>query len=206
MKITIVGSGHIGGGLGRAWARKGHAITYAARDPSSAELLPLLKETGGQALPLGQALEDAQVVVLATPFAAVAAIASAKADWRGQLVIDCTNAIGPGPALLHGHTDSAAEVNARLMPGALVVKSFTAQGAENLTSPFYGDVAATNFYCGDDEAAKHQVHRLIEDIGFEPLDVGPLRAARFLEPMTLLWFAAAQATGSRQIAFKLLRA
>jgi predicted dinucleotide-binding enzyme len=205
MKIAIVGSGNIGGGLGRAWSAKGHGVTFASRDPTDAGLQVLLRETGAQAGTISGALDAADVIVLAVPFGAVASVAQALPDWSGKLVIDCTNAIGPGGVLLHGHTDSAAEVNARLLPGARLVKSFSAQGAENLAHPAYGGVAASNFYCGDDADAKLTVRRLVEDVGFEPVDVGGLKAARFLEPMTLLWFAASRALGSRNVAFKVLR-
>jgi 8-hydroxy-5-deazaflavin:NADPH oxidoreductase len=206
MNITIVGTGHIGGGLGRAWAAKGHAITFAVRDVAAPDVAALLQQTGAQAALLADALAAAELVVLAIPFGAVPAVAALLPNWDGKVVIDCTNAIGPGFTLLHGHTDSGAEVNARLLPGAQLVKSFNAQGAENLSHPVYGGVAASNFYCGDSAAAKALVRQLIEDIGFEPVDVGALQAARFLEPMTLLWFSASRALGSRTVAFKMLRA
>jgi 8-hydroxy-5-deazaflavin:NADPH oxidoreductase len=204
MQITIVGSGHIGGGLGRAWSRAGHELTYATRGPSSPALEVLLKETRAMTMPLVPALAAARVVVLAVPFGAVHEVADALPDWGGRTVIDCTNAIGPGFTLLHGHTDSAAEVNARRFPGAHLVKCFNAQGAETLARPVIGGAQATAFFCGDDDAAKHIVRLLVRDVGFEPVDLGPLSAARFLEPMTLLWFASARALGTRQVAFKVL--
>jgi 8-hydroxy-5-deazaflavin:NADPH oxidoreductase len=164
-----------------------------------------LQETGTTAAPLTAAFFDAEVIVLAVPFGAVATLANALPNWRGRVVIDCTNAIGPGLTLLHGQGDSGAEVNARLLSGALLVKSFNAQGAENLSHPTYHGIPASNFYCGDDIDAKSTVRQLIEDVGFEPIDVGELKAARFLEPLTLLWFAASRAIGSRTIGFKVLR-
>jgi predicted dinucleotide-binding enzyme len=66
-------------------------------------------------------------------------------------------------------------------------------------------VRATNFFCGDDVDAKRVVQGLVEDAGFAAVDVGPLRNARFLEPLTLLWISAVQALGTHEIAFKLLR-
>jgi 8-hydroxy-5-deazaflavin:NADPH oxidoreductase len=205
MDITIVGSGNIGGGLARAWASKGHRIVFATRTPDDLDLLPLLSATGARAQDLASAVNAAQIVVLALPYGAVAEVAALLPDWQGRIVIDCTNAIGPGGKLLVGHNDSGAETNARLLKGSRLVKSFNAQGAENLAQPVYGSVPATNFYCGDDAQAKDIVRQLIADVGFEPVDLGALAAARFLEPMTLLWFAATRATGSRSIAFKLLR-
>ena len=64
---------------------------------------------------------------------------------------------------------------------------------------------ASNWYCGDDAAAKQVVHQLVEDVGFEAVDAGPLGAARLLEPLMLLWMASSRSVGTRDIAFKLLR-
>jgi len=205
MRIAIVGSGNIGGGLGRAWSAKGHAVTYAARDIHEPDVVALARETGARVATIQDALADAEVIALAMPFGAAASVAQALPSWQGRIVIDCTNPIGPGFTLLHGHTDSGAESIARLLPGARVVKSFNAQGAENLAHPVYGGVAASNFYCGDDADAKAVVRRLIEDVGFEPIDAGALTSARYLEPMTMLWITASRSLG-RQFAFKVLRA
>lgn len=205
MRIAIVGSGRIGSGLGRAWVRAGHVVVFGVRQPDDPKHVPLVAETGATVTTLAAALDGADVTVLATPFAAVADVARELPDWSGRVVVDCTNAIGPGPGLTVGHTDSAAEVNARLLPGAALVKSFTAQGAESLANPVYGGVRATNFYCGDDPEAKRVVRGLIEDVGFEPMDLGGLSAARVLEPMTLVWLFASRVLGSREFAFTLLR-
>ena len=204
MRIAIVGSGNIGAGLGRAWSAKGHAVTYAARDIREPDVVALALETGARVATTTEALANAEVIALAMPFGATPAVAQALPSWIGRIVIDCTNPIGPGFTLIHGHTDSGAEAIARLMPGAHVVKSFNAQGAENLAQPIYGGVAASNFYCGDDAGAKQIVRALIEDVGFEPIDVGPLTSARYLEPMTMLWITASRSLG-RQFAFKVLR-
>ena len=120
--------------------------------------------------------------------------------------IDCTNAIvGSGPSLMYGHNTSAAEETAKKLPSARFYKAFNAQGAENLADPIYDGVPATGFFCGDDDQARAVVAQLITEVGFEALDVGPLKNARLLEPMPLLWFAAASALGSRQIAFRVMR-
>lgn len=84
-------------------------------------------------------------------------------------------------------------------------KSFNAQGAENLARPGYGDVRATNFFCGDDEAGKSVVKQPVEDVGFDAVDAGPLKNARLLEPMMLLWIACAKSCRTRDIAFRLRR-
>jgi predicted dinucleotide-binding enzyme len=203
MNIAIIGSGNIGAGLARAWRKHGHQVTFGARDPRDAELTALCKEIGATAATIADAVQAAEVIALALPAKAVDDLA--KISFDGKVVIDCTNNVAPGMQLAFGHTTSWAEQVAAKLQGARVVKSFNAQGAENLANPVYNGIQATNWYCGDDAAAKRIVHTLVEDIGFEALDAGPLSAARLLEPLMLLWIASSRTTGSRDIAFKLLR-
>jgi len=205
MKVAILGSGHIGEGLGRAWAKKGHDVTFGARNPEDPELGALCKELGARAASVGDAAKGAEVVVLAVPYGALDEVLRATGDLKGAVVIDCTNAVERGMTLKFGHTTSAAEELQKKLPGARVFKSFNAQGAENLANPVYGGVPASNFFCGDDAEGKRMVKRLVEDVGFEAIDAGPLKNARLLEPMMLLWVASAQAFGTRDLAFKLLR-
>jgi 8-hydroxy-5-deazaflavin:NADPH oxidoreductase len=205
MQIAIIGSGHIGGGLGRAWAAKGHAVTFATRDPRDPDLKVLLDETHAKAATLADAVHAADVVVLAMPYGALAEVLSATGELAGKVVIDCTNAVAAGMKLVYGHTTSSAEELQKRIPKARVVKSFNAQGAENLRDPVYGGVAASNFFCGDDAAARAIVKQLVEDVGFEAIDAGPLENARLVEPLMLLWMASSKALGTRDIAFKVLR-
>ena len=187
MKIAIIGGGNIGGGLANAWRSK-HEVTIGERGH------------------IAEAVAPAEVVVLAVPAKAIDEVAKeAEGLWGGKIVIDCTNNVAPGMQLAYGHTTSWAEQVAAKLPGAHVFKSFNAQGAENLANPVYGGVRATNFYCGDDPAAKARVHQLVEDVGFEAVDAGGLAAARLLEPMMLLWVSASRTLGTRDHAFKQLR-
>ncbi|MCA9678576.1 MAG: NADPH-dependent F420 reductase, partial [Myxococcales bacterium] len=151
------------------------------------------------------AAADAAVVALAVPEAALDDVVAALGALRGTIVVDCTNAIAPGPAPRVGHTTSSAEELARRLPGARVVKAFNTQGAEILRRPVIDGVAAAGFYCGDDDDARRVVAGLIADVGLEPVDVGPLRNARLLEPLMLLWVATSRAVGSRGVALTLLR-
>lgn len=205
MNIAIIGSGHIGAGLARAWAGKGHHVVFGARNPDEPALVKLCGELRTSAAAVGAAAARGDVVVLAMPYGALDDVLAAAGDLTGKLVIDCTNAVEKGWTLKYGHTTSAAEELQRRIPGARVFKSFNAQGAENLAQPVYGGVAASNFYCGDDGAGRQVMKQLIEEVGFEAVDAGPLKHARLLEPLMLLWIACAQTTGTRDLAFKLLR-
>lgn len=204
MNIAVIGSGNIGGGLGRAWRKAGHAVTFGARNLEDAELRALCEGTGARAASIGDAVAAAEVVVLAMPARVVDDVIAAG-DFTGKIVIDCTNLVGPGMTLVHGHTTSWAEEIAKKLPGARVFKSFNAQGAENLANPIYDGIRATNFFCGDDAEGKQVVRQLVEEVGFEAVDVGNLQQARLLEPLMLVWIAASRSVGTRDIAFKLLR-
>ncbi len=205
MQICIIGSGHIGSGLARAWRKHGHEIVFGARDPADAKLTQLCQELGAAATTIENAPAQAQVVVLAMPYMALDSVLSQVGALSGKLVVDCTNAVERGMTLKYGHTTSAAEILQERLPAAHVVKSFNAQGAENLANPEYPEGRAMNFYCGDNDDARATMHRLVEEVGFEPIDVGPLKNARLLEPLMLLWVTCAQRLGSRDLAFRLLR-
>ncbi len=205
MKIAIIGTGRIGGGLARAWASHGHTIRLGVREPQGSDAGAFAAELGATLHPIGQAAQGADVVTLAMPYSALEAVLEATGNLAGQIVIDCTNAVLPGWSLKYGHTTSAAEELQKRIPEAHVFKSFNAQGAENLANPEYQGVRASNFFCGDDPRGKEILKQLVEEVGFEAVDTGPLQSARLLEPLMLLWITSSQQLGTRDLAFKLLR-
>lgn len=211
MQITIYGSGDVGSTLGRGLARGGHVLTYGVRDPTQSALRALLAESGdgASAVALNQAAASADVVILATPWQAVPSVLQAAGDLSGKIVIDATNPLQSGPAGLEsaiaGDT-SAAEQIAAWAPGARVVKAFNTVGFNIMASPAFAEGPATLLIAGDDEDAKRTVSRLASNLGFEPIDLGPLRAARLLEAMACIWIELAMFRGQgREIAFRLLR-
>lgn len=205
MRIAIIGSGNIGAGLAKAWAARGHAVTFGARHPDDAELRSLCAAIGARAVSVSDAGAGADVIVLATPWGALSDVLARLGPCAGKIVIDCTNAVGPSFQLQFGHTTSSAEELQKKIPEAHVFKSFNAQGVENLENPVYGGVRASNFFCGDDARARVVVKQLVEEVGFEAVDAGPLTSARQIEPLMILWITMARRLGTRDIAFKLLR-
>lgn len=205
MKIGIIGHGRIGAGLARAWRKAGHDVVFGARKPDDPELASLCQAIGASATSVAAAPRDARVVVLAAPYGALESVLREVGPLTGTVVVDCTNAVEPGWTLKYGHTTSSAEELQRQLPGAHVFKSFNAQGAENLANPEYPGGRASNFFCGDDPEGRKVVQQLVEEVGFDAVDAGPLKNARLLEPLMLLWIACAQKGGSRDIAFRLLR-
>jgi len=209
VKIGIIGAGNIGGTLGRAWAAKGHAVVFGARDPRGPKVQELVKATGGKARAASpaEAAAHGEVVLLATPWAAAQAALRGAGDLTGKILVDATNPLRPDlSGLTLGHTTSAAEEVARWAPGAKVVKAFNTIGAQHMANPRFGTQSASMLVCGDDGAAKKTVLALAEVLGFDPVDAGPLRQARLLEPLAMLWISLAYAYGhGPDIAFKLLR-
>jgi predicted dinucleotide-binding enzyme len=86
-----------------------------------------------------------------------------------------------------GTTSSGGEKVAERATGAKVVKVFNTTGSNNMENPLYGEAAIPIFYCGDDAEAKKMAGALAGDIGFDPIDAGPLSNARLLECYAMLW-------------------
>lgn len=190
MQIAIIGAGRVGAALGHGWAREGHEIVFGVRTPAAREVLV------GRVAGIADAVREASVVVLATPWSAVESALATAGPLRGKILIDCTNPILPELAgLAVGTTESAAERIAALVPGARVVKAFNTTGAANMADPRYGTERLTMFYCGDDGEAKRMVDELIAALGFTPVDAGVLAAARYLEPVAMLWIHLAYRMG-----------
>lgn len=197
MKIAIVGSGFIGGQLGGLWAARGHEVVFATRDPGSDKMRELLARVPqARASSATDAVESAEVVLLALPGKAIET-ALVGLDLQGKVVIDAMNRPG-GPS-------SATQAVLEQAPQARVVKAFNTMGGENLAYPVRGGLKATIPLAGDDPEAKAVVAQLIEDIGFEALDAGPLAMAGTLEQMALVWMQLSRSLG-RNFAWKLLPA
>lgn len=205
MRIGIIGAGNVGVTLGRSLGKAGHTIVYGVREPESGKYLEL-RRPGADVRSVRSAVEEADAVILATPWNATEAALALAGDFGGKPLLDATNPIGPGFALTHGHDDSGAEQVARWATNAKVVKVFNTTGLENMADPMYGPHRAAMFVCGDDEAACKLAVDLARAIGFDAVRVGGLSRARVLEPAAMLWIKLALVLGNgRNVAFGLLR-
>lgn len=210
MKIGIVGAGRMGSGLGRAWARAGHDVMFSlARD---AQRLKRLAADVGPRASAGTPAESVRfgdAVMLAVPWALVPDAVAAMGPLDGVTLVECTNALAPDMgSLMIGHSTSASEEVAKLVPGANVVKAFNTVFAQLLHEPpgAFGPDVPCVFYAGDDADAKTTAGVLIEACGFEPVDAGPLCNARYIEPTGMLFIQLAYGQGlGPGIAAKLLR-
>ncbi len=208
MNIGIIGTGNMGGGLGKLWAGKGHKVFFGSRDPEKAKSLVDSVGKNASVGTYAEAAKFGEAVLLATPWGATQEAIKAAGPLAGKILIDCTNPLTADfSALAIGHTTSAAAEIAKWAPGAKVVKAFNHIYAQIIhSSPQFGSQNASVFYCGDDASAKEVVGRLISEIGFEPIDAGPLTNARYIEPLTELMVHLAHFLGmGTDIAVKLIR-
>jgi hypothetical protein len=188
--IAIIGLGNVGSALAEGFAAKGHAVVFGVREPGSAKNKAALAKLGGKvkAVTIAEAVRASDIVVLAVPWSAAQQTIEAAGGLGGKILIDCINPLTPDlKGLALGTTTSAAESIAAWAPRASVVKAFNTVGADDMRNPVFGDQHLTMFLCGNDAGAKKSVSELAADIGFEPIDAGPLPIARTLEPLALLW-------------------
>jgi hypothetical protein len=191
MKIAFIGYGQVGAPLADHLQRAGHQVTLAANDPNSESVRKVLLRNASIAVATPtDAVKDAEVVFLATPFQAnETALKAVANEIRGKILIDCTNPVGAN--LGHGlnNVRSGSEMVQSLVPDTRVVKAFTIYGFENFEDASYPgyNVKPAMMYCGNDSGAKKIVGELIAQLGWQPLDVGGLEQALHLEHMTLLW-------------------
>jgi predicted dinucleotide-binding enzyme len=208
MKIAVLGTGRVGSVLGSQFAAHGHEVMFGSRDPHSDRVHQLVKSIGGdtRASTIDVAGGWGEVVVLATPWSAAEEVLQAAGDLDGKVLVDATTPIGPNGMLLTGFDTSGGEQVAAWAPGAQVVKAFNATGAGNMVHPEYGPLPTSLFLCGDSVEAKRVVSQLGAEMGFDPVDCGPIIVSRYLEPLAMLWAQLAFQQGfGPDIAFVLAR-
>lgn len=189
--IAIIGTGNVGSTLGKIWAAAGHTVIYGSRTPNASRVRNLVIETGHGSTATSQAdaAQQGEIVLIPIPPTAIPDVLDALGDLTGKIVIDPTNywsfddnfAISPIDP-----RDSLAEDVQALATGANVVKAFNTLNYQVMEDPSLSGGPVTVPIAGNDTVAKERVARLVEDVGLEPLDVGPLQAAEFLEEMLRL--------------------
>ena len=182
MNITIIGSGNMGTAFAQQLHAAGHALNIVGRDAAKARALA--ERFGASAEHARAASSD--LVVLATPYdEAVRALRDAALPG-GAVVVDITNPLTSDyMGLALGHTSSAAEQIAAAFAGLRVVKAFNTVFAQRLAAGAQagnGQVVPV-FVAADDAQAKARVSELARSMGFDVIDAGPLRNARYLEPL-----------------------
>ncbi len=185
MKVTVIGAGNMGSAFVSQLVKAGHQVSVTARDAAKADKLAAA-HPGANAVPPSGAALGADVVVLATGYAdAVAALRAADVQ-ASQVVIDITNPLTADyMGLTIGHDTSAAEEIAKAIPNAALVKGFNTLFAQVLAegADFGAGRKASVFLASDTAEAKQQAQSLAESMGFDVVDAGGLKNARYLEPL-----------------------
>jgi hypothetical protein len=181
----------MGAKLGTIFARAGHDVVFSyAR--SMKKLEKLAQEAGGRARAgtPGEAAEEADALLLAVHWSRVGDVLKQAGDLAGKVVLSCSLPMNDDDTgLVVAHTSSGAEELAKRIPKARVVSAFNTVPSEVLFGVYQARRRATRpslVYCGDEARSKRVAAELIRDAGFEPLDAGPLRVARYTEPFALL--------------------
>ena len=222
MKIGIIGSGDVGRRLADGLVDLGYQVKIGTRDTSKKEIIEWVDKhrKGG-----GKESENASVgdfaeavsfgddlIVLCTSWNGTSnAIKMADpVNMTGKVVIDTINPLdfsqGLPPRMAVGITDSAGEINQRLLPGAKVVKAFNIVGNPYMVHPNFPGGPPTMFICGNDEQAKKMVtESILTPFGWETIDIGGIEGGRLLEPLAMLWITHYFRTGTGDHAFKLLK-
>lgn len=190
MKITILGAGNIGLTAGKKWKQVGHDITFGVRDVQSQKAWDAQSE-GFIVKPFQEAVQGAEVILFAVPFAIADEVVKAiDFEWENAVIIDATNPVNTSTEPFR----SAAEAIGA-WTGGEVVKAFNTTGVANMRNPVYGDKAIETFICGDDAAAKAVVTKLGEELGFTVVDAGGQDNAALLENFAKLWITMAYKLG-----------
>jgi predicted dinucleotide-binding enzyme len=192
MRIGILGSGLMGGTLGTIFAQAGHEVVFSyAR--SRDKLVKLAHNAGPKARAgtPGDAAQEADALLLAVHWSRMDDVLGQAGDLSSKVIVSCSLPMNEDDtALVVGRTSSGSEELASKVGRAHVVAAFNTVPSEVLAGVFAarGDPTPrpSLVYCGDDSSAKRVVAGLIRDVGFDPLDVGPLRLARYTEPFALL--------------------
>jgi hypothetical protein len=204
MHIGIIGTGRMAKALARGWLRAGHTITFGSRSPDSHRSLAT-EFPHTKVVRQATAIRRADVVVIAIPYAAVKDFAIANSKFlQGKLVIDISNPFD----LLPDNRIAGAEITAAAIgEGARVMAAFK----DNFWTTFDNPVDPSGLprdvhYAGDDEEGKAVVNNLVVDLGFRPVDCGPLKNARALDAMVplLIELDKRYAGGSMQSSWKFL--
>ena len=191
MRIGILGSGLMGAKLGTIFARTGHEVVFSyARSVKKLEKLARDAGKNARAGMVREAAQDAEALLLAVHWLRVDDVLKQAGDVAGKVIVTCSLPMNAGNTdLVVAHTSSGAEALAEKAPKAEVVSAFNTVPSEVLFGVYRGRRKARRpslIYCGDHARSKKVAATLIRDAGFEPVDAGPLRIARYTEPFALL--------------------
>jgi predicted dinucleotide-binding enzyme len=211
MRVGILGSGLMGGKLGTLFARAGHDVVFSyAR--SKEKLKKLARDAHGNARAgtPGEAVQEADALLLAVHWSQIGDVLNQAGDLSGKVIVSCSLPMNAdNTELVVAHTSSGAEALAKKVSGAQVIAAFNTVPSEVLFGVFEArgnPIRPSLVYCGDKQTGKRVAATLIRDVGFDPVDAGPLRIARYTEPFGLLLAQLAyEGNGGPELAYRFER-
>ena len=209
-KIGILGSGEVGQTLAKGFRAHGHEVRIGSRNPG--KLASFSAEAGIEAGTFEDVAAWGELLVLAVHgTGALHALTLAGApNLDGKIVIDTTNPISDAPPVngvlqvFTGPNSSLMEQLQDAFPRARLVKAFNSVGSSRMVDPAFEGGRPTMFYCGNDQDARDEVGRILDDFGWERADMGTAEAARPIEPLCQLWCIPGFLRNSWSHAFKVL--
>ena len=201
----------MGGKLGTIFARAGHDVVFSyARSEQKLKRLAREAQGNARAGTPGEAARDADALLVAVHWSRVDDVLQQAGDVSGKIIISCSLPMNADDTdLVIAHTSSGAEELAKKVPKARIVSAFGTVPSEVLFAVFAARRKAKRpslVYCGDDTRSKAIAAQLIGDVGFDPVDAGPLRIARYTEPFTLLIARLAyEGKGGAELAYRFER-
>ena len=211
MKIGILGSGLMGGKLGMIFARAGHEVVFSyARTEGKLKKLARAAKGNAQAGTPEEAAKNADALLLAVHWSRVDDVLKQAGDLSNKVIVTCSLPMdADNTKLIIANNSSGAEELAKKAPKARIVCAFNTVPSEVLFGVFQSKRKKNRpglVYCGDDQRAKNVAVKLINDVGFEPVDCGPLRIARYTEPFALLVAQLAyEGKGGAELAYRFER-
>ncbi len=189
-KVGIIGKGKVGSAVMRGLERAGYQLRIVGKDPTG----------------VSETARWADMIILAVPFPALdETVREMGQGMNGKTLVDATN-LYTSEMMAAAGSESGAEGLQRKAPGAKVVKAFNMHFAKNMESGHVGGEQLTLFVAGDDKEAKGKTLELGRDLGFDPVDAGPLANAKLLESLGNLTIQLGFAQGlGTDIGFKLVR-
>lgn len=204
MKIAIIGTGNVGGALATKWSGKGHTILLGVRNTEEFKGKELLKNQNTTVHTIEEAVQQSEVILLATPAPMAVEVAKSLGDTTGKVIIDAANIVmGRGP---QGYNNVADAILANTATRD-VVKCFNTTGFNNMANTNYGDTALDMFVAGDSQKGKSIANQLALDAGFAACyDVGGNDKFQLMEQFAFFWINLAMFQGQgREIGFKLMK-
>ena len=189
--VAVIGTGDMGDSLGPRFAELGYRVVYGSRTPESERVKALVRKTGTNASATTQveAARQGDIVLMLVPWPAMETVAQNLGDLDGKIVVDVSMPLEQGEDGYPTHLlqTSSAEMIQGWNPGAMVVKTFGTMGSYVIDDPTAAGGVVSIPVASDHREAKEKVAGIVAALGLDPVDFGPLRMARNIEIMQMIY-------------------